>query len=189
MWQYAAAMASATSGGSGQIGQSHSLLDHELYLRLRGASGADERLFDLRGRIADHFNARLRRGEEDHTPRVAHDDGSAGVLVVAVEVFHRHDVGFVRLYDVGEIFVQLVETLLDGFARIVFEHAAIHQARFVFVPIEAQDGIARHAQTGVDAQNAECVFRLRQKKTPRGGGFSVYVDASTICSSEMSKLA
>ena len=63
--------------------------------------------------------------------------------------------------------VQLVETLLDGFAWVVFEHAAIHQARFVFVPIEAQDGIARHAQTGVDAQNAECVSGCG-KRRPHG---------------------
>ena len=52
--------------GFGQLGESHSLLDHELHLRFGGASGADERFFDLRGRIADYRNARLRRGEEDY---------------------------------------------------------------------------------------------------------------------------
>lgn len=150
-------MAESDGEGISDIGrfrrcsQAHFLGNGQLYLFLTGPACATDQLFHLRGTVAEGGNVPQACCQEHYSAGMAHDDGSAGMLVVGIELFNGHGLWLKLIKD-------FQQTLMQG-AKSDFQGTIATPQYTCFaelwpVPGDIQNRVASDAQTRIDAEDA-----------------------------------
>jgi hypothetical protein len=119
------AMASATSGGSGGLGELAEHGDGTLDLLFGRVAVAGDGAFDHGAGEAGHREAALGGGQEDGAAGVAHEDGGARMFVMGVKLFDGDLVGLQVIEEGGEGGVEFEEAFVEFAAGLHAEDAGL----------------------------------------------------------------
>lgn len=127
--------------------------DGELHLTLGGMAVPSHGPLDLRRGKLIELDAALGPGEKDDAAGVTHQDRRPNVAVVAEELFDDHAFRHELVNQLGEITVELSQSIGHRTASIEPKDTGFNEPRLDGAGVEDDARIAREGQTGIDTED------------------------------------